>query len=340
MVNVLDGGILLVALAVFGVGFERYRRRFVTAELAIGTVVAVGIASVAATPELFAVVGRLLGVDDRPLVVSLVGNLVLLALLEYYIGLTHGLSEDLAELSRSMSLEAAPRTDGGIECIDVVIPAYNEATTIRSVVRELPTELHGYDVQPIVVSDGSVDNTAERARHTDATVVEHPTNQGQGAALQTGFEVALRDEAAIVVTMDGDGQHAVGDLEAVVAPIVADEADFVLGSRFTGADRSDNGPVRRAGIWFFTALLNFLTRSEVTDCTNGFRAIRGSMIDRLSLTEERFSAPELIIEARKKGLRITEVPVTIQARSAGETKKPQVLFAVGLFRTILATWIR
>ena len=115
--------------------------------------------------------------------------------------------------------------------------------------------------------------------------------------MKTGFEVASRHDADVVVTMDADGQHPPEQLADVVAPIDEDEADYVLGSR-------------------------------------------GSRLDELTLTEERFSAPELIIESRKKGLRIVEVPVTVRERDAGETKKPGIGYALGLARTILATWTR
>ena len=113
-----------------------------------------------------------------------------------------------------------------------------------------------------------------------------------------------------------------------------------MGSRYVGTDRSDNGPVRKAGIRFFTTLINVLTKSNITDCTNGFRAIRGSMLESLTLTEERFSAPELIIEARKQGMQIEEIPITIEQRQAGDTKKPQLSYAIGLARTIMVTWAR
>ncbi len=90
----------------------------------------------------------------------------------------------------------------------------------------------------------------------------------------------------------------------------------------------------------FTWLINVLTKSNITDCTNGYRAIRGSELEEMTLREEKFSAPELIIEARKNGLRIREVPLVIHERKAGRTKKPQIHYALGLTRAILATWIR
>jgi len=140
--------------------------------------------------------------------------------------------------------------------------------------------------------------------------------------------------------MDADGQHRAADLEALVEPIVEGRADYVLGSRYLGEDDSGNSSTRRVGIRAFTAFINLVSKAGITDCTNGFRAIRGSRLGELTLTEERFSAPELIIEARKNGLRIEEVPITVRSRAAGETKKPQLGYALGLTRTILVTAVR
>ncbi len=112
---------------------------------------------------------------------------------------------------------------------------------------KLPLSVNGHHVEPIVVPDGSADETFDEAKINGSTVVKHHLNQGQGGALLTGFEIAIKNEAEIVVTMDADGQHPASELETLVRPI-DDEADFVMGSRYRGADRSGNGPVRRAGI--------------------------------------------------------------------------------------------
>ena len=332
----------LLGVAVFILiwGFERYRSRFVKADLLVAVAIAAGLVLLALLPSVFDYVGSVLDLERRVVAVSFLANLGLLALLLYYASALRSVKSDVAELTRSLSVEQAPQTDGGRDEIFVVIPAYNEGDTIREVVQSLPRTIRGYKVQPVVVSDGSADETAKRAKYNGAMVVEHPLNQGQGGALQTGFRIAAKNDAAIVLTMDGDGQHPTDELENLVSPIIDDEADFVMGSRYVGEDRSGNGPVRKAGIRFFTTLINLLTKSEVTDCTNGFRAIRGSMLDELKLTEERFSAPELIIEARKNGMRFQEYPITVKQRQAGETKKPHLGYAVGLFRTIVVTWIR
>ena len=328
------------ALGVLGWGFERYRRRFVKTDLVIAVALAAGTLLVALLPQVFGAIGEMLDIQRRTLIISLLANVMLLLLLLYYIGLLRDIRADVSELTRSMTIDQAPQTDGGGPAIFVVIPAYNEGETIRTVVESLPSTIRGYHVQLVVVSDGSADDTARRAEYNGAIVVEHPVNQGQGGALKTGFGVALENDAAIVVTLDGDGQHPTDELETLVSPIIDDEADYVMGSRYVGTDRSDNGPVRKAGIKFFTTLINVLTKSNITDCTNGFRAIRGPMLESLTLTEERFSAPELIIEARKQGMQIEEIPITIEQRRAGDTKKPQLSYAIGLARTIMVTWAR
>ncbi|WP_160135420.1 DUF2304 family protein [Halococcus salsus] len=342
MVNPLAVVLVVLAIGALAWGFERYRTRFVRTDLLLAGGAAVGLLAIVFAPVIYDQIGDLLNIRKRYVTVSLLGNVALLACVFYLVSIVRANRGRINDLTRSLSLEQANaiQADGGGETIGVVIPAYNEEATIEKVVNSLPKTIRGYLVMPIVVSDGSADATASRARSNGVTVVEHHLNQGQGGALQTGFAIAMREEVSIVVTMDGDGQHPSDRLERMVAPIIDDEADYVMGSRHKGTDYSGNSVVRRAGIRVFTRLINLLTKSEITDCTNGFRAIRGTELSKLTLTEERFSAPELIIEARKNGLRLQEVPITIEERQAGETKKPQLGYAIGLTRTILTTWIR
>lgn len=332
--------LLAVALLILIWGFERYRTRFIRSDLLISFLFAGGLLLIIFVPSFFDRIGAVLDIGPRYVVILLLGNLTLLGVILYLATLIQNVKTDLSLLIRKLSIRQAPTTDGDQQSIYVIIPAYNEETTIRSVVESLPEMIRGYLVQPVVVSDGSVDRTAEKARYNDTVVVEHLINQGQGGALKTGFEVAHENNADIVMTMDGDGQHPPEELEHLVSPIIDDKADYVMGSRYKGKDQSDNGIIRRTGIQFFTQLINILTKSEITDCTNGFRAIRGSDLQKLKLTEDRFSAPELIIEARKSGLRIEEIPVTIEKRQSGTTKKPQLGYGFGLIRTIVVVWLR
>jgi hypothetical protein len=341
----LDTGLtlvfLVVALLVLLWGFERYRTTFSKVEFGVATLIALGLLTLGVFPNVFVLLADLLDIGQTFRAVQIVVNVAFVFLLLYVISMIYESRTAVSDLARGLTVQQAPLDESAPEdSLYVVIPAYNEADTIADVLTGLPETVRGYAVRAVVVSDGSEDRTTQVARGHDAIVVEHPLNQGQGGALKTGFEIARRHGAGVVATMDADGQHPADQLDDLVGPIADDEADYVLGSRYRGEDESGNSLARRGGIRAFTWLINRMAKTDITDCTNGFRAIRGSRLDELTLTEERFSAPELIIESRKNGLRIREVPVTIYEREAGETKKPGLGYAVGLARTIFVTWIR
>lgn len=245
-------------------------------------------------------------------------------------------------LAKSNYLRICPRQDVEKEkkkLIQIVIPAYNEEETIADVLKRIPSELSGYKIEPLIVVDGSTDNTDKIVEKMGYRYVKHVINLGQGDALRTGFEIALKNGADIIVTMDADGQHLPEELERVIKPIINGEADFVIGSRFLGKFEKESN-IRYIGIKFFTWLINLLTGIKITDCTSGYRAFSAEALKKLELREDRFNAPELIIDAAKKGLRIKEVPVTIVRRKGGQTKKPRLGYAWGLCKTVIKTWLR
>jgi glycosyltransferase involved in cell wall biosynthesis len=222
----------------------------------------------------------------------------------------------------------------------VVMSALNEGGSIRGVLASLPSALAGLPVRSVVVDDASTDATAAEAAGGGAIVAVHRRNLGQGDGLRTGFDVARAIGAAVVVTMDADGQHDATAIGSLVEPILRDEADYVQGSRFLGA-YDDAGGMRHAGIKGFTTLINTLAGTRITDCTNGYRAIRGSGLARMHLVEDRFSASEIIIEAAAAGLRMREVPVHIRSREMGESRKPRGLaYPLGYLAVILRSSAR
>jgi len=334
--------IFLIGLSVVVIlwGFERYRKTFSKLEFLVAILVGIGVLSIGVSPGLYAAIGDLLNLQSRLTVTLLIANITFVVLLMASFAMIRNTQFQTSNLVRSLATDQISIDDGSRGGIYVVIPAYNEAGAIQEVVNEIPDKVCNLDITPVVVSDGSTDETAEKVRKTRALMAEHPINQGQGGALQTGFTIAQRMGAEIVVTLDADGQHPTYQMEKIVEPIVNNEADYVIGSRYSGVDNSGNGFTRHSGIRVFTALINLLANTSLSDCTNGFRAIRGSELSKLTLTEDRFNAPELIIEAKKNGLRIREESVTINERNAGETKKPKLGYAIGLVRTILITWIR
>jgi glycosyltransferase involved in cell wall biosynthesis len=189
----------------------------------------------------------------------------------------------------------------------VVIAAFNEAKVIRGVVGEVAAQ--GYSV--VVVDDGSRDDTAARARGPGTTVLRHVINLGQGAALQTGIDYALRRSARFLVTFDADGQHAVEDIPALVAALATH--DIALGSRFLGKDAIGASRRRKLLLRGATVLSNRMSGMKLTDAHCGLRAFRASAAPALRLTQDRMAhASELLRKIRTSGLRVVEVPVTIK----------------------------
>lgn len=224
--------------------------------------------------------------------------------------------------------------------IAVVIPAYNEADNIAYVLEQIPPETCGIETAVLVVDDGSRDGTEEVAAACGATVARHVVNRGGGAALRTGYRLMVDSEAAIVVTLDADGQHLPAEMEDLVKPILEGEVDLAHGSRVLGhADK--NHFARELGIVFFNRMVSFITRTHVTDCSNGYRAVRTSVLPQLVLKQEQFHTSEFMIEAIKRGIPAIEVPVTVEKRLHGSSKKPAVLrYGMGFTNAILRAWLR
>ncbi len=191
--------------------------------------------------------------------------------------------------------------------IVVVIPAYNEARHIQTTIAR---------VQPfastiIVVDDGSSDDTADRAQCAGALVVQHTENQGKGIALMTGFKKAHDYNPDVVVTIDADGQHIPDEIPRVIAPVLQQQADIVVGSRYL--EQTSDVPMHRIwGHYVFNLLTNYASGVHLTDSQSGFRAFSSKALDHLSFQSSSFSVEsEMQFIANAYNLRITEVPITI-----------------------------
>ncbi|MAF13877.1 MAG: cell wall biosynthesis glycosyltransferase [Parcubacteria group bacterium] len=192
--------------------------------------------------------------------------------------------------------------------IQVVVPAYNEAKVINQVV----TDLKGKVTKIIVVDDGSTDKTGEVASLAGAQVVQHFINRGQGAALQTGINFALKSGADIIVTFDADGQHQVDDIENVIKPLLLGEEDVVLGSRFLNT-KSKIPISRKILLKLATYFTKIYTGLSITDTHNGFRALSRLAAEKIEIKQDGMAhASEIIEQIKKHQLRFREVPVTIK----------------------------
>ena len=224
--------------------------------------------------------------------------------------------------------------------VAILVPAYNEAENIGVVLDQMPTEVCGVRTEVLVVDDGSRDGTGDVAAEHGALVARHVTNRGGGAALRTGYRLMVESGAEVVVTLDADGQHLPSEMPRLVEPVLSGEVDVAHGSRVLGhADR--NTRARELGIVFFNRLVSFITRTHVTDCSNGYRAVRTTVLPQLVLRQEQFHTSEFMIEAIKRGVPAKEVPITVEQRLHGHSKKPAVFrYGVGFANAIVRTWLR
>jgi glycosyltransferase involved in cell wall biosynthesis len=223
-----------------------------------------------------------------------------------------------------------------------IVPAYNEAGAIESVIREIRAA--DPELEPLVIDDGSTDETAALAAAAGARVVSLPYNLGIGGAVQTGYQYARDHDFDLAVQIDGDGQHDPAELPTLLEPILDGRADMVVGSRFTADARYRSTFPRRLGIGLFAALVSLIVRQRVTDTTSGFRAVNRRAI-RLFALDYPHDYPEVeatVLVSRHR-LRLVEVPVRMRDRAAGHSSitalrsiyymaKVTLALFVGLFR--------
>ncbi len=235
--------------------------------------------------------------------------------------------------------EHPPRTGPPLA---VVIPAYNEEPTVAGVVAEIPRQIAGLEAEIIVVVDGARDRTAVEAAGAGALVCDVPANRGQGAALKLGYWLARARGARVIATIDADGQYDARELETVVEPILAGEADFVSGSRRLGSEQTTDR-VRHLGVLVFGALFSVVVGSRVTDPACGLRAMRSEVTEAVTLEQPQYQASELMISAALHGFRLAEVPTSMRDRAAhatGTKKEGNLRYGVRFARAAANTWMR
>ena len=222
----------------------------------------------------------------------------------------------------------------------IQIPCFNEAEALAGTVAALPRSIPGIDrIETLVIDDGSTDGTADVARKCGVDhVVRHRRNRGLAAAFQSGLDAALAAGADIIVNTDADGQYVGEDIAALVAPVVAGEADIVIGDRGVGKNEHFH-PFKRQLQRLGSMVVRRMSRTGVTDAVSGFRAISRDAARRINITSDFSYTTEMLIQAGRKRMAVISVPI----RTNGAVRPSRLFrsiphFIVNTSATMLRAW--
>ena len=203
--------------------------------------------------------------------------------------------------------------------IIVGIPAFNEEKNIAVLIIQLKKVAD----KIIVCNDGSTDLTSKIAEELGATVINHEKNLGYGAAIRSIFLKSRDLSGDILVTFDADGQHRVEDINKVINPIINEESDLVIGSRFLDESEKEVPQYRKVGIKIITKITNATIKKQLTDSQSGFRAYSKKVLNELNPSELGMGiSTEILIKASARNFRISEVPIKITYNDDTSTHNP------------------
>ena len=215
------------------------------------------------------------------------------------------------------------------EKIFIIIPSFNEAKVIRTTVSPLIAK--GYTV--VLIDDCSSDNTRNALKNLPIHYLRHEINLGQGAALQTGIEYALEQDAEYAVTFDADGQHNFEDIPELLEPILSNRADITMGTRFKRKEDIEQIPFLRKLILKIAILVNIIyTGMRLTDAHNGFRAMNKNALSKIKLLENRMAhASEILALIKQNKLRYEEIPVKVIYTQYSKMKGQSSMNSINIF---------
>jgi GT2 family glycosyltransferase len=316
--------------------------------LAWAVIAAIAILAVPLLPLVEAVAARL-ALSPSALLTVAVSSVLLAIALQLSVTVSRlGMHTD--ELAIAFALSSAPsppgagqtrsvgRASGAADAL-VVVPAYNEQSSVGDVVRR--ARATGLDV--VVVDDGSSDATAEVATQAGAAVLRLPTNLGVGAALRTGFRLALRDGYARVVQCDGDGQHAPEEILRLLEVHRSRQVDLLIGSRFLTGEAARPPAARRFAMRVLSRSASRAAGVPITDATSGFRVVSSPLLEEFAARLPNHylgDTYEAVVAAGRAGFRIAEVPVPTIARSHGSSSASALAATTFTVRVLAVVGIR
>lgn len=200
----------------------------------------------------------------------------------------------------------------------IIIPAFNEEKQIASVIEGV-RQYSKADI--VVIDDGSIDRTYDRAESTGVLVIRHPFNMGAGVAIQTGYKYAFENHYDFLLQIDGDGQHHPAHITDLFSMIENQKCDLAIGSRFLKNSAYKTGFLKSAGIRLFRSIVRIITGEPVTDPTSGYRCMNRDVFQYFTEDSFPWDYPDanIIIDLHRMGFKVAEVPVTMAYNPEGKS---------------------
>jgi glycosyltransferase involved in cell wall biosynthesis len=224
--------------------------------------------------------------------------------------------------------------------LSVIIPMFNEEPTVGDVIDRTKATLKkvGLEYEILVVDDRSWDKSVEIARGRGAKVYRLKEHMGKGYALRAGFAKAKGD---IIATIDSDGSHRPEELPQLLASILQNQADLVIGSRFSGPKPTSGKKFNAAGVRIFNLLIKVFTGAEVSDSQSGYRVMRSVVLENLSLKSDEYQIEsEMLVKIAKKGFRVWEVPISFEQRTYGRSRLDPIVDGFKIFLSIFTSYLK
>jgi glycosyltransferase involved in cell wall biosynthesis len=224
--------------------------------------------------------------------------------------------------------------------ISVIIPVFNEEQTISNVIERVKVVLQktGFKHEIVVVDDLSTDRSLELVTKQGVKVYSLKKHMGKGYALRAGFAKA---KGEIITTIDSDGSHRPEELPLLLAPILQDKADLVIGSRYLSQKPVAAKKFNAIGVQLFNLLIKIFTRAEVSDSQSGYRVMKSEVLRNMSLMSGGYEIEsEMLVKTARHGFRVKEVPISFEQRTYGTSRLDPVVDGFKILLSIASAYIR
>jgi glycosyltransferase involved in cell wall biosynthesis len=224
--------------------------------------------------------------------------------------------------------------------LSIIIPVYNEELTIGNIIdrTKVAVQQMGIASEIIVVNDHSYDRSLEVAMRHSAKVFTLKEHLGKGYALRAGFAKAKGD---IIVTIDSDGSHWPEELPEILAPVLVNKADMVIGSRYMDHKKVAARKLNAFGVHIFNYLIQTLTGVDITDSQSGYRAMKREVLDGQNLKSGEYEIEsEMLVKTAKAGFRVSEVPITFEQRTYGRSGVDPIVDGSKIMLSIILAFLR